>query len=87
MNQIDLTKMSNAELATLSRLIEDEINGREEEQFQNLVSNFLRTYNDLVSAFPDVACDIFLQCEDCYSSFPINIFYLLNKAEKENFSR
>ena len=87
MNQINLVEMSDAELATLSRLIEDEINCREEEQFQSLVNNFLQAYSALMSAFPDAACNTYLQCGDCYSSFPLNILELFNNRESGDFSR
>ena len=87
MNQINLVEMSDAELATLSRLIKDEIDCREETHFQSLVNNFLQAYNDLMSAFPDAAYNRYLQCEDCYSTFPINILRLLNNLQTENFSR
>lgn len=87
MNQINIAEMSNAELTALSRLIKDEINCREEEQFQSLVNNFLQAYNALMSAFPDAACNTYLQCGDCYSSFPLNILELFNNRESGDFSR
>lgn len=87
MNQINLEEMSDVELAALVCVINEEINCRKEEQFQNLVSNLLQAYNDLVSAFPDAACNMSLLCEDCYTTFPINMLHLFNNLRNENFSR
>lgn len=87
MNQINLAEMSDVELAALSCVINEEINCRKEEQFQNLVSNFLQAYSALVSKFPTAACNISLMCEDCYSTFPINVLDMFKNRENEDFSR
>ena len=87
MNQINLEEMSNAELAALSCVINEEINCRREELFQNLVSNFLQAYNALVAEFPTAACNMSLLCEDCYSTFPNNILNMFNGLSNERFSR
>lgn len=87
MNQINLTEMSDVELKALSCVIKEEINHREEEHFQKLVNDFLQAYNALMFTFPDAACNTYLQCGDCYSSFPLNILELFNNRESGDFSR
>lgn len=87
MNQINLEEMSDVELAALVCVINEEINCRKEEQFQNLVSDFLQAYSDLISAFPNATCNMSLLCEDCYTTFPINILDMFNNLRIENFSR